>query len=86
MTAHRNKPKADIDFVLRKTFKKDSFRSVQREVIEVSRFTSGDAPRELKPALILAPKATLAGFDVYIQASTGGHDGPPQHDMSPYET
>jgi len=54
MTAHRNKPKADIDFVLKRTFKKDSFRSVQREVIE----------------------ATLAGFDVYIQASTGRHDGP----------
>jgi hypothetical protein len=33
--ARKQKPLPDLDFALKRVFKKDSFRSVQRDVIEV---------------------------------------------------
>jgi hypothetical protein len=68
----RKKALLDIDFVLKRVFKKTSFRSVQREVIEVCVYPRDDDER----TTLMNHQAALEGFDVYLQASTGTKKSP----------
>lgn len=65
MSGKRKRPYSDIDFTLKRVFKKPVFRCVSNRSIETGPLTSCHRP--LQREVITA---TLEGEDVFLQAAT----------------